>query len=92
MKIEDIKPSKNNYILSEELLEPSKSKIVLSEDAEKKLTQKVYKIRCVPENNEYKVGERVIITGNSAHTIIKLKEVYYMIIRDYDIVAKVNEA
>lgn len=91
MKIENIKPSKNNYILSEELLEPSKSKIVLSEDAEKTLTQKVYKIRCVPENNEYNVGERVIIMGNSAHTIIKLEEVYYMIIRDYDIVAKVSE-
>ena len=91
MKIEEIQPTDLNYICSEEDLEPIKSTIFLSKDAKKNQSQQVYKIRCIPKDSKYKVGERVVCSMNPAINLIKVNDIIYMIIRDYDILGKVIE-
>ena len=95
MKIEKVEPNDRHYIVFEELLEPKKKSIIaLTEDAKKQvenIDQRVYKIRCIPDKSDfdYKVGERLFISANPVITPIKVNNIIYLVLKEYDILGKI---
>ncbi len=90
MKITQIKPTEGNLICNEELLEKKETKILLDESVKAKIEQKVYKIRCVPDKCEYKVGQKVIISLTPTINAIKVADVIYPVVKVYDVIGVVE--
>ena len=99
IKIEQIEPADDLYFCVEEFLdgEPKrKSKIILTEDAEEKVKQhhqRAYKIRAVPKDSKYKIGERVLIAPNYIMNPnpVKINDIVYLVIGGNYILGKIKE-
>ena len=79
-----------NYIATEEDLEVIES-VFIKPDSVKNQNQKCYKIRCIPKDSKFKVGERVILSMRPTVELMKLNEIIYMILKEHDILGVISD-
>ena len=90
MKIESITPTMMNYIATEEDLEKIES-VFIKPDSVTNQNQKCYKIRCIPKDSKFKVGERVVISMRPTIELLKVNDIMYMVLKEHDILGVLKD-
>lgn len=89
--IDNITPIEGYLICTKVFIDQKSTIIELSKEAKEKLEQPALKIRRISKDSKYKVGQIFLIGQSLNATIIKIDDMEYAIVPEFEIRAWVGE-